>query len=829
MNSRLALNPLAQLAVSLPLRPMLQRLPGVWLVFVVLLGLVGPAHFPFAFAAYALLLHVLSLNAAARVAFGAFCALRGATRHSFEDWPARFQAATGFARGDLRADLPFDDVAHVIIIPGYKENMDTWCETLDILASHSLALSQYKICLAMEAAEKDCETKAMALVSRYIDSFLQIVYTIHPRGIDGETAGKHSNVSWAARQMTRKSKSVKTDLITVMDCDTAFAEDYFTAITYHFAVADKDSRILQLFAPGTVFDRNADEVPVFVRLSDMLWSAGVMGNYVPFSPITIPCSAYSLSMELAQAVNFWDVGPEGMGEDMHMFLKCFFATEGRIKVTPIYSPASCLNIVGAPGSGMYGYMMARYGQAKRHMWGGIDDGYALRKALLGIVAPGYDNVIIGRKQRTSDAKNKNTPAAVDEDMQFDLYKLMILFHRLAEAHIVGGHMFILIIMTGLLVPLGPNPSDLSISYWQAITDEAVHPIVILACNICGYIRITSLLTVIACAYYYEQYQRWVGNTRWKLSKMGDSQPLTTEQSQYVNGIHIGVGKRVQHLGRRAELETVRTRWNYLDWFAIPITGLFYQALPQIQTQIMQLWTDRLDYVVAARPTLKNHPASHPVPEEPGIVHVFGGHERMPGEPLSVAIPPLDMDDVETLVSTRVEHGPDEILVLQGLKAHRLDKSNSNMHLSSTTTTSATAASTTTTITSTTTPPQQLQVPLHLNGNGNNNNKYTSHHSHTNSFSSSTDFVSDASTLSFPTSPRMGFVQQPPAPFVSQGSPMLKSYGQHHLAHHQQQQSQHQHQPDRNFSQNTYFDSTASKDDEFTAWDDHEEDSDVVIS
>ncbi|ORY29217.1 hypothetical protein BCR33DRAFT_724733 [Rhizoclosmatium globosum] len=743
----LRLNPLAQVVVQLPLKSLLQRLPGVWLVFVVLLGLVGPAHFPWVFSGYFLALHVLAFNTSARVAYGAFCALRESTKHSFTDWQQKFCETTGVAdTKDLRADLPFDDVTHVIIIPGYKENMDTWCETLNILASHKMALSQYKICLAMEAAEKDSETKAMSLVSMYIDSFLQIVYTIHPRGIDGETAGKHSNVSWAARQMTRKSKSVKTDLITVMDCDTAFAEDYFAAITYYFSTCDKDSRILNLYAPGTVFDR----CPVFVRLADMLWSAGVMGNYVPFSPITIPCSAYSLSMELAQAVNFWDCGPEGLGEDMHMYLKCFFATEGRLKVTPIYSPASCCNIEGAQGSGTVGFMRARYGQAKRHTWGGIDDSYALRKALLGIVAPGYDNVIVGRKPRATDAKNKHS---MDDEMHFDIYKLLILFHRLSEAHIIGGHMFILIVMTGLLLPLGPTPTALSISYWQAVTTEAIHPIVLLVCDICGYIRIFSLLTVIGCAYYYEQYQRWVGHTRWALSSMGEKQPILTEQSQYVNGIHVGPGKR-------AELESPRTRWNYMDWFALPVVALLYQAIPQIHTQLLQLWTDRLDYEVAAKPMLKNHPGSHPVPEEPGIVHVFGGHERLPGEPLGVAIPPLDIDDVETLVSPKVDHGPDEILVLQGLKAHRVDNGT------------------------------KLQAPP---------SKYS--HSHSNSFSSSADFVSDASTLSFPTSPRMGFVQAPPPPYVQQ----------------QPQNNSPNVMREKTFNQSAYFE-VPSVEEGYTAWD-----------
>ncbi|KAJ3074611.1 hypothetical protein HDU98_010799 [Podochytrium sp. JEL0797] len=730
------LNPLSKIVTSLPLGPVLQRVPGVWLVLVFLLGLFGAAFDAHVFGFYFLLLHVMSLNAATRVAFGSYTALREATRHSYTDWPQAFCAKMNVSSTkDLSVDLPYDDVTHVVIIPGYKEDMDTWCETLDILASHTIAISNYKICLAMESAETEAETKAMALVSRYIDSFLQIVYTIHPRGLEGETAGKHSNVSWAARQMTRKSKNVDTDVITVMDCDTAFAEDYFAAVAYHFSTCDKESRIVQLYAPTTVFDRNAHEVPVFVRLSDMLWSAGVMGNFVSFSPITFPCSAYSLPMSLAQAVNFWDAGPEGLGEDMHMFLKCFFATEGRIIVTPIFSPASCLNIVGPSGSGMIGYMKARYGQAKRHMWGGIDDGYALRKALLGIVAPGYDNVIVGRKQPSSTGKSKHAPT---DEMHFDLYKLMVLFHRLAEAHIVGGHMFLLIVMSGLLIPLGPVPSPIAVSYWTAITDEAVHPFVVLVCEICGYLRTISLVSVIFCAYYYEQYQRWVGNTRWSLSMAGESQPLTTESTQRVNGVSVGIGKRVGHLGRRAGLETVRTKWNYLDWFAIPVTGLLYQALPQIQTQIMQLWTDRIDYVVAARPSLKNHPAAKPLPEEPGIVHVFGGHERLPGESFQIAIPTMDVDEVETLTSPLSPHGPDEILVLQGLKAHRMERGST---------------------------PRPVGSPnMRAAGRGG----FGTSPNAANSYNSSTEFGTDKDTLvSFPTSPRMGFMQPPPPPYVQE--------------------------------------------------------------
>ncbi|KAJ3119523.1 hypothetical protein HK100_000275 [Physocladia obscura] len=749
-----------------PWGSVLQRVPGVWLVSVVMLGLWGAAVVPYTYAVYVVVIHVLSVNAAVRTAVGARHAHVEATRHSFRDWDAHYATRTSLdPHALLSADADFlalPDVTHVIIIPGYKETDDTWADTLNILASHQKAVSHYKICLAMEEADPLAEKTAMLLVSRYIDCFLQIVYTIHPRNIPCETAGKHSNVSWAARQMALKSKSVKSDLLTIMDCDTAFAQDYFDSVAAQFAATRRDLRIFQMFAPGTVFDRNSNDVPVFVRLADILWSAGVMGNYVPFSPITFPCSAYSLSMELAQSVGFWDVGPEGLGEDMHMLLKCFFATEGRVKVNPVFSPASCCNIEGKEGSGALGFMWARYGQvilserkylsaevAKRHLWGALDSGYALRKALFAIIAPGYENPIVGGPQ-VSDKKKQLMP---DDEVHFNFYKLLVLFHRLMEAHIVGGHLFILVTLSSIFLPVGPNPSSFSIHYWESFTDHAVHPIVVLACDICGYLRAFSVFSVIACAYYYERYYRWVGVARWNLSSLGDRQQLTSEASPYMNGVHIGPGKRVSHLGRRAGLESIRTKWNYLDWFALPITALLYQAIPQVHTQILQLWTDKLMYETAAKPKMKEHPAAHAVPEESGVVHVFGGHERMPGE--TVAIPVLDGDDIETLVNSRVDHGPDEILVLQGLKAHRISIATPNT-------------------------PTTPTYSLHFNSiSGTTQQKYM--HSHSNSYSSNSaadrvmlmaaDYNSD-SVSSFPTSPRLAtYRQQPPPPYIQ--SPVIR--------------------------------------------------------
>ena len=68
--------------------------------------------------------------------------------------------------------------------------METLCETLDVLASHEMSLTQYTVCLAMEESEKNSEIKAQTLVRLYQDHFKEIIYSIHPINLPGEVKVK---------------------------------------------------------------------------------------------------------------------------------------------------------------------------------------------------------------------------------------------------------------------------------------------------------------------------------------------------------------------------------------------------------------------------------------------------------------------------------------------------------------------------------------------------------------------------------------------------------------------------------------------------------------
>lgn len=110
----------------------------------------------------------------------------------------------------------------------------------------------------MEEGEQDAPQKARGLIEKYHDQFYDVTMTLHPVGRPGEIRGKSSNVAWAAQEMVRQAGGPRLeDILTVMDADTCFASDYFTSLSYHYALASPRERALMYFAPTTVFDRYA--------------------------------------------------------------------------------------------------------------------------------------------------------------------------------------------------------------------------------------------------------------------------------------------------------------------------------------------------------------------------------------------------------------------------------------------------------------------------------------------------------------------------------------------------------------------------------------------
>ncbi|CAO3585388.1 unnamed protein product [Absidia cylindrospora] len=275
----------------------------------------------------------------------------------------------------------YDDPAyiHTFIIPNYCEPDGLLKDTIERMANHRNAKSHYAIIMAMEQSESGWEAKGQRFASIFTDRFAHFIVTGHPQNIPGESRGKGSNVAYGARhgcaELLRRGVDRRRVILTVTDSDSAIPELYVREVEDKLNRADDPHYLL--LAPPIFFSRNCYQVPAAVRVTDITWSAMVMSNLSNSGGLSFPCSTYSLSMMLAERVDYWDTDADAVGEDMHMWLKCFFKTNGQVRTAPIYVP---INLTNVQTEGYLSNVSARYVQAKRHYNGVADVAYTLKNA-----------------------------------------------------------------------------------------------------------------------------------------------------------------------------------------------------------------------------------------------------------------------------------------------------------------------------------------------------------------------------------------------------------------------------------------------------------------
>lgn len=316
-------------------------------------------------------------------------------------------------------------------------------------------------------------------------------------------------------------------------------------------------------------------------------------------------------MTLAVAVGFWDTGPEAIGEDMyllvstrHMYLKCFFATAGNVIVKTIYSPASQCNVEG-DGTGISGYfssIVARYTQSTRHLWGTLDFGYILRKIIMSRIAPESECTVDVHCYNSKDDHFKESTGVKHE---------WVLLHRIAEAHVLMGQFVLFVFSIPFIIPSSGSKS-ISSFVWSFLSLESPDEIVMKTLKIASYMRLFCLTPNLISFYYYEQYHEWASHGRWQTQHLqkNQAQYILTSTTPQIDSQLIGSPKRhIQPLGRRPTLASRRTYWHLFDWMLAPYPGIVNGLIPQFKSQLMHLFTNRLDYKVANKPLIVFDPGA----------------------------------------------------------------------------------------------------------------------------------------------------------------------------------------------------------------------------
>ncbi|KAJ5775083.1 uncharacterized protein N7511_000094 [Penicillium nucicola] len=461
---------------------------------------------------------------------------------SSRDLVSRSQSK-GFDLAEIEVGIA--ELIHAIILPNYCEDLHTLETTLKVLASHPRAKSQYEIYLAMEQNENLAVEKASRLVSSFENSFLNIQSTFHPAGIQGEIAGKSSNVSFAARKIAeiyRESLQLESCkvMVTVMDADTHLSRDYFTEIRrlhyLHMTEADRS-----IYCCPIIFDRNSHESPILVRCADLLWGFAGLSTMYPYTIIAIPTSVYSLPLSLVEKVGGWDSDPTAIGEDLHMLLKCYFETAGNLISRVVYIPASQCNVSSDAGIGWRRTVdtcIARYRQALRHMWGSLDSGFAARRTF------GY----LSFTQRCLLLRPRH----------------FALLHLLWEAHFMPCHLTLLMFF--------------SVFYTLWTPVASLHPTLAWAFSFTNTLRTSGFLGMNVCLSLYERWHAVCLDSRMK-------------DMREANLPDTGFSRRVWY-HPQCLCERV----------CFPLSGTMFGAVPTIHAVFSHFWTDRLVYRVSKKPT-----------------------------------------------------------------------------------------------------------------------------------------------------------------------------------------------------------------------------------
>jgi hypothetical protein len=145
-----------------------------------------------------------------------------------------------------------------------------------------------------------------------------------------------------------------------------------------------------------------------------------------------------------------------------------------------------------------------------------------------------------------------------------------------------------------------------------------------ALTFCFWLRTLVLIPNVFMVYYYEKYHQWVAVDRWTLQKPASSMGRRVDsaveipdcidhENDLLHPLSASESSNpplpVQHLGKRGQLlYRRRVPWDMKDWLAVPVSGLLFYIMPQIHAQICHLWTNSLDYQVAAKPQLKQAPS-----------------------------------------------------------------------------------------------------------------------------------------------------------------------------------------------------------------------------
>lgn len=270
--------------------------------------------------------------------------------------------------------ISWKDIYHLIILPMYKEGQDIIRPTLKSLADSEYPKDKLIVVLATEErAGEEARLSAKEMEREFTGKFFCFLITIHPQNIEGEIAGKGSNVAWAAKIAKEKIISpqnipVENVIVSNFDIDTRPYPQYFSCLAWNYLKAKNPLK--STYQPVPIYNNNIWQAPAFSRViatSGTFWQ--IMQQERPEQLVTY--SSHSLPFKIFEEVGY----PQNVvSDDSRIFWKSYLFYDGVFQAVPLHYPVSMDAVMA---KNLKRTAVNQYKQQRRWAWGCIEIPYII--------------------------------------------------------------------------------------------------------------------------------------------------------------------------------------------------------------------------------------------------------------------------------------------------------------------------------------------------------------------------------------------------------------------------------------------------------------------
>lgn len=250
----------------------------------------------------------------------------------------KHQQCVALYAGEKRAEMPIEDVYHLIIVAAYNESFEVIDATMKSLVDTTYNKDRMMICLAYEErGGVEIAKTAQRLKAKYKANFADFITVEHPDGLPNEVIGKGGNITYAGKFMSQYLKDQGIDsrfvIVTTLDSDNKPHPMYFDYVSYEYVIY-KDRKQLS-FQPVSLFLNNIWDAPAPARViatGNSFWN--LICSVRPYALRNF--ASHSQPLDALEDMNFWSV--RTIVEDGHQYWRSYFHFNGHYAVVPIYLP-----------------------------------------------------------------------------------------------------------------------------------------------------------------------------------------------------------------------------------------------------------------------------------------------------------------------------------------------------------------------------------------------------------------------------------------------------------------------------------------------------------